>query len=89
MARGPSGFTGTTRAGSTVRAPARPPTESSRVARGEMPRATQERRPDDTRRQIEAAWIEAVAEESDADPMFSRIAESFHGFREGALPGPG
>ena len=43
---------------------------------------TNRRWPDDTLKQLEAAWIEVVAEESEADPMFKRIAESFYGFRE-------
>ena len=38
--------------------------------------------PDDTLKQLEAAWLEVVAEESANDPMFKRIAESFYGFRE-------
>jgi TRAP-type mannitol/chloroaromatic compound transport system substrate-binding protein len=43
---------------------------------------TNRRWPDDTLRQLEAAWIEVVAEESAADPMFKRIADSFYGFRD-------
>ena len=43
---------------------------------------TNHRWPDDTLKTLEAAWIEVVAEESAADPMFARIAESFYGFRE-------
>ena len=43
---------------------------------------TNHRWPDDTLKVLEAAWIEVVAEESEADPMFKRIAESFYGFRE-------
>jgi TRAP-type mannitol/chloroaromatic compound transport system substrate-binding protein len=43
---------------------------------------TNRRWPDDTLRQLEAAWLEVVEEESAADPMFKRIADSFYGFRE-------
>ena len=43
---------------------------------------TNHRWPDDTLKTLEAAWIEVVAEESEADPMFARIAESFYGFRD-------